>query len=136
MKEAISRRQILLTTSSFGLLAMVAGPVLANQFIGLSSQRVTQASWIGHFFSSPESARRIGHLYLKYYPDIRELTHLEAECRVNHHNVSSRRSIALQRQRIAGLIRHDFEQERTVNLDGWILSITEAQVCALFVSSQ
>jgi hypothetical protein len=33
---------------------------------------------------------------------------------------------------IAGLVRADFEKGRTVILDGWILSMTEARQCALF----
>jgi hypothetical protein len=33
---------------------------------------------------------------------------------------------------IAALVREDFEQGRTVILNGWILSVTEARQCALF----
>lgn len=33
---------------------------------------------------------------------------------------------------IASLIHDDFEQSRTVILNGWILSVTEARQCALF----
>ncbi len=33
---------------------------------------------------------------------------------------------------LAALVRADFEQGRTIILDGWILSLTEARQCALF----
>src|SRR5947209_10503785 len=33
---------------------------------------------------------------------------------------------------LATLVREDFEQGRTVVVDGWILSVTEARQCALF----
>lgn len=33
---------------------------------------------------------------------------------------------------IADLVRVDFEQGRTVVVDGWLLSVTEARQCALF----
>ena len=32
-------------------------------------------------------------------------------------------------------IRHDFETRQTVNLRGWVLSETEAKLCALYVMS-
>jgi hypothetical protein len=35
---------------------------------------------------------------------------------------------------IATLVRADFEDRRTVVLDGWILSVTEARQCALLSS--
>ncbi|HEY2377889.1 MAG TPA: hypothetical protein VGH98_18090 [Gemmatimonadaceae bacterium] len=35
---------------------------------------------------------------------------------------------------VAALVRGDFEHGRTVALDGWILSVTEARQCALLAS--
>ena len=39
--------------------------------------------------------------------------------------------LGLTRSPIATLVHADFEQSRTVVLDGWILSVTEARQCAL-----
>lgn len=38
---------------------------------------------------------------------------------------------AAVRSLIAVAIRRDFAEERTVELDGWIISITEARLCAM-----
>lgn len=35
--------------------------------------------------------------------------------------------------RIRARVRHDFATDRTVVLNGWILSVTEARQCALYV---
>ncbi|MFO1190147.1 MAG: hypothetical protein U1E97_11345 [Alphaproteobacteria bacterium] len=37
------------------------------------------------------------------------------------------------RERIATRIRHDFERDRLVAVDGWILARTEARLCAICV---
>jgi hypothetical protein len=44
----------------------------------------------------------------------------------------SERLVGVPRTTVPALVRADFERGRTVVIDGWILSITEARQCALF----
>ena len=39
--------------------------------------------------------------------------------------------LAALRRELSAAIRRDFSAERTTSLDGWILSQTEARLCAL-----
>jgi hypothetical protein len=84
----------------------------------------------------PESAKVIGGEYLRKYP-------LEANVDILLDQIASRlaaNDIGMfgstdnqLRERLDGMIRADFAVDRIVKLRGWILSTTEARLCALAV---
>ena len=67
------------------------------------------------------AARTIGAAYLRAYP---------------RDTLADARVIAdLPRAQIAARVREDFAAGRVVMLDGWMLSVTEARLCALTLRS-
>lgn len=80
-------------------------------------------------FHHPASARVIGRRYLQQFPlemNVRSL--LEGIGRTDRLSTAGDRELtfALQQR-----IRQDFVEEKVVKLEGWILSVTEARLCAL-----
>jgi hypothetical protein len=68
-------------------------------------------------FADSAAARAIGAAYLRAYP---------------HDALADARAAArLARTEIAARVRDDFAAGRVVMLDGWMLSVTEARLCAL-----
>jgi hypothetical protein len=84
----------------------------------------------------PESAKVIGGEYLRKYPQ-------EAHADILLDQIASRLAASdaglfgstdhQLRERLDGMIRADFAVDRVVKLRGWILSATEARLCALAV---
>lgn len=78
-----------------------------------------------------ESVRRVGEAYLAQRPAeaVRSglLTALEQALAGSGH--------AQATERLNALIRADFAVGRTINLDGWVLSVTECRLCALYVAA-
>ena len=60
----------------------------------------------------PERVRDIGEQYRRLVPDESDWMRLSGP--------------------ISALVRRDFETGRTVLVNGWVLSVTEARQCALF----
>ena len=92
------------------------------------------ASKLNVFFHDKDSARVIGREYLRIKPfeaDALKLAELicagrpERYAELNRASMGKVRSILLHQQ------REDFDKGGTVNVKGWILSETEARLCAL-----
>jgi hypothetical protein len=76
-------------------------------------------------FGHQASAQVIGTRYLQQHPRENNVQHLLEG--IAARPASDRELVsALQQQ-----IRQDFVEERVVKLEGWILSVTEARLCAL-----
>jgi hypothetical protein len=67
--------------------------------------------------ANSKAARAIGATYLRAYPN----DTLADACAV----------AGCPRPQIAARVRDDFAAGRVVMLDGWMLSVTEARLCAL-----
>ncbi|HET9486992.1 MAG TPA: hypothetical protein VFO54_06145, partial [Chryseosolibacter sp.] len=106
--------------------------------LGISSIAVSIITFLGFDFfgdldSRPESLSQIcddetlmilGQAYLKLYPDERNSELLMKEL---YGDFARRRRIKFKNS-----IKLDFHAGKTVILNGWILSVTEARQCALF----
>lgn len=83
----------------------------------------------------PESARAIGGLYLRQHPGEADPTiltrHLLSSLELDAGRIGAE-SDARLRDRLRFLMRADFAEGRTARVDGWILSRTEARLCALW----
>lgn len=78
-------------------------------------------------FHHQASARAIGRRYLQQHP-------LETNARHLLVGIDDRLRTAGDGELVFALqqrIRQDFVEERVVKLEGWILSVTEARLCAL-----
>jgi hypothetical protein len=132
-ERRMSRRRFLLWSAGLGGALWVSSnrgwallPWIDRQ--SLLSRRL--AALLEH----QESAKSIGRAYLQRYPQ-------EAAIGVLHNQiVSSLASDAAAliltqdsdlKDQLDRAVRQDFEVEKIVKLHGWILSLTEARLCAL-----
>lgn len=81
-------------------------------------------------FSDPGSAEHIGRRYLALYPDRADLHSLLHELGPQLTATASRHD-PLLRDHVSDQQRQDFARGDTVLIDNWILSRTEASLCAL-----
>jgi hypothetical protein len=93
----------------------------------------SEAARLMGLFTHPESARAVGMRYL-------ETTGKEASASRLLERLSHRLSVVRSigelddeelRARLRSSVGSDFESGRVVDLDGWVVSTTEAYVCAL-----
>ena len=92
---------------------------LIGFFLVLAGRRaVADDAGLGSLFTRPDAARAIGAAYLRAYPQ---------EARV----VRSLRIAANGREDVATRVRADFAGGDVVMVEGWMLSRTEARLCAL-----
>ena len=92
------------------------------------------ASRLVRVIGNRESARVVGEEYLKSWPAEAGIDRL-VRLILWPKPVTSREDVQMSLADISALVRHrqneDFSLERVVNVQGWILSRTEARLCAL-----
>jgi hypothetical protein len=76
-----------------------------------------------------DQARAIGARYREMVPEERDADALRAAIAGRHPLLA--RVLGTPRVDPAALVRRDFAEGRTVEVDGWVLSLTEARQCAL-----
>jgi hypothetical protein len=108
----------------------------AYAFIKQGASRTSDplASSLASFFTHKESAAIMGFEYLRYRPgeaNIRLLVDLICACRPERHAELAQAETKKCRELLARQQRQDFEHNRVVKVHGWILSETEARLCAL-----
>lgn len=83
---------------------------------------------------SNETLRLLGHAYLEMSPGEknRDTLMITLYGRVVKAESLQQQDIRLLREQSEGSIKEDFAVGRTIVLDGWILSVTEARQCALY----
>ena len=107
------------------LLAGLAGGSLAALL-----RRDRGAVW-ERTFSKDASAAAVGRAYLLVVPAEADATRLLQLLRDGLGRVIDGDDLVALRRELSAAIRRDFSAERTTSLDGWILSQTEARLCAL-----
>ncbi len=119
------RRRLLLMVAGFAATAS-AGPyalaALVERLTGAPPMADVLRSLVGH----QESAARLGQAYLAVHPSeasSRQLAH-----RLIGPHWSTERDV---RARVLAQMKRDFAANRTVRVDGWILSRAEARLYAL-----
>jgi hypothetical protein len=121
------RRQLLITLASIPTAGWLKTTWSATD------QDFALASKLTCVLKDRSSAQMIGMLYLKTTPDetnikqlLSRIRHTDPELEIHAQNNHT----ALYK-RIKYLQCKDFCEEHVVNIDGWILSQTEARLCAL-----
>ena len=128
----IERRAFLRGAGAATALGLAA-PALAAFLAGCGRESALAQSLSG-FFADPESARAVGREYLELSPD-----EADADTVLERLAGPQRREwealAASDPDRLAQALRlqhrSDFAHERVVAIRGWILSVTEARLCAL-----
>ena len=119
-------RRLLLAGLGLGGLAVLVTPVLVRSRI---KQRVgpdcAEADWV---FRNSESAREVGRRYLAQTPEALQALRSELTESLQADPDSVGRD--LLSAQITSAIETDFESGRVVYVDGWMLSETEARLCA------
>lgn len=93
--------------------------LLGGLLLALSRRRAAaDDAGLGSLFTQAGSARTIGAAYLRAYPD--------AALTARSWPVAS-----LARADVAARVSNDFANGRVVMVEGWMLSQTEARLCAL-----
>jgi hypothetical protein len=125
-----TRRSLIRRLGWIGLLGTFGGV----RGIGMARRGTRAAAALEpeDFFDHVESAAAVGREYLRLVPEERDAARLRqrilADCRetMGVGRPGRRlRAAVMARQRI------DFEAGRTVRIDGWVLSRTEARLCGL-----
>ena len=129
------RKFTILSLGSLASLILSRKPVSSSI---LSQMRPSPANDVGFdlsdLFSNPRSAEAIGSRYLAQYPHKRDPDALIAELDLPSPE-SGRHDRASLKSRINVSQRRDFAMGNTVIVDKWILSRTEANLCALIALS-
>ena len=89
-------------------------------------------------FDDPEAARAVGAAWLAEQsapPDYTQLLSALAEGRVDEARALARSDPAAVLERLRKRHRADFAADRTAEVQGWVLSITEARVCGLLAAT-
>lgn len=89
---------------------------------------------LANFFVHKESAKVIGRAYLQSVPEESEVSRLVAgicSFQAEQHTECAKATPKRYRELLLHQQRQDFEHGRVVNVAGWILSQTEARLCAL-----
>ena len=128
MNVAITRRRML------WLLVALGGAVGLARFARVPPFRDTARSPLEAVFGHPDSARRIGEAYLSRYPQEADAALLRTRIAGSPED-ATRVLDGMRGGELAGWVRdrqrEDFRDGRTVVVDGWMLSSTEARLCAL-----
>lgn len=118
-----------------GVLVTIAAAAGAREGVRFDRTAGSRdAARLSCLFRHPEGAAQLGQRYLETTadkPDIMRLVeligkHLELESGPIHKVPEDELRASLARR-----IRTDFSRGNTVALDGWVLSVTEARLCAL-----
>lgn len=127
----ISRRGFLAAFLSSGALTVVHADRVFSAVVDRRAAE-TLAGMLADIVEHKESARVIGFDYLAGHPAERNAAFLVREVfRWNGGRTPSRQGRARMRREVLRQIHDDFETERVVRVRGWILSQTEARLCAL-----
>ena len=132
LAREIERRAFLRGAGAATALGLAA-PALLAFFAGCGRESALARSLSG-FFADPESARAVGREYLELTPDEPDADTV-LERLAGAHLREWEALAASDPDRLAQALRlqheSDFAHERVVAIRGWVLSETEARLCAL-----
>lgn len=127
-----SRRDFLRTLLATGFCTG-SGTALAGM-TGEATGLAQAGNGIGPIFSNLESARAVGLAYLSTCPA--DATPIARDRRVGSIQLDACGSDpSALRAAVTAQVRDDYESGRLVQVDGWILSQTEARLCAFVALS-
>lgn len=128
----MNRRQLVTAFGLWsGLWAACPAPALAW---GLGAARPSRAELLLAALGRPQSAAAVGRRYLAGHPQEADRAWLAAQLDADLRCQDCDPLQADERRLRAGLsrqIRADFARRRVVRVEGWVLSVTEARLCAL-----
>jgi hypothetical protein len=86
---------------------------------------------LAQLLSAVDSAGVVGREYLRHHPDERDPERVQHVLSVALGGRLEGLDPTVLRERVKRRVRQDFAEDQVTLVDGWILSITEARLCAL-----
>ena len=126
----IPRRELLWRALTVCGSALLAPGSLAQGSQTMPSARATLAS-SGYFGDRAGAVRAIGEAYLRQLGREPNRESIHAAARGTLESIDRARDERSAIRALVRTVREDFERGRAVQLEGWILSRTEAEICAL-----
>ena len=96
---------------------------------------LSQPSALQHICDA-ETISQIGKVYQKLVPGENEKTLIRLLSPNIGHEIDKSTDANLVKSALGKRVRQDFQENKIMVVDGWILSVTEARQCALFSLSQ
>jgi hypothetical protein len=131
--SALSRRDVL-KCAVVATLSLLVRPQLPPGALPFRARQVLLTTRLSVLFEHSESAKVVGSEYLRRYPQEADkdvlLDQLVSRFPADDVGVYGTSDHRL-REQLDRMIRADFAADRIVTLRGWVLSATEAQLCAL-----
>jgi hypothetical protein len=127
---AIPRRDFLWQALAVCGSALVAPPSLAQGSQAPASDRAVRSS-AAYFGDRADAVRAIGEAYLRQLGRDPNRESILAAARGALESINRARDERSAILMLVRAVREDFERGRAVQLEGWILSRTEAEICAL-----
>ncbi len=132
MTSPITRRQFLTVAAGAGLATLAVATSPWKALVGTTPPR-SAAERLAGLLKHPESARPIGEAYLALAPHEASTARLVSLVAAGAAAESA--SDSELRRLVAAGVRDDFSAGRTAEVDGWVLSLTEARLFALVALS-
>ena len=131
-RRGMSRRRFLVLSGSFGA-SIVSGCVAPGGWFDSAERSRPPAERLVGLLRHRSSARNVGEAYLESTPSEAAVDRLVEAILAGLEDDAGalRRTRAELHDQIARRVEQDFAEEATVCLRGWILSRTEARMCAL-----
>jgi hypothetical protein len=129
----VNRRQCLRMFFGVGAMLLLRRTDAFGTMTSSSTDHWLSAK-LGSVFYNRKSATVIGLEYLRSAPneaDVRRLTNLICSRWQGRYDAIAPEATARIKEMLLHQQREDFDQGRIVNVRGWILSETEARLCAL-----
>jgi len=105
-------------------------PFLPSASVAASDPNARNHRMLVGLFADPRRAHSVGAAYAQTLPLVERTPDRLCEALLAG-RLDLRQPIECLRSSISVQIRNDFEEGRVVCLDGWILAVTEARLCAL-----
>jgi hypothetical protein len=131
--KLVTRRSVISTFAVFGLVAIAS----TNRVLEAHSQQEIYGlvvAKLAGYYRDKKSASEIGMRYLEKVPEeaqIGKIASLICQPGTDDYKRLASANSAAVRSLISRWQREDFEHDRIVNVSGWLLSETEARLCAL-----
>jgi hypothetical protein len=133
LSRLVSRRRLL--QAGLGVAALAAGMSHLERLVPWRLRRArSETRRVAVQLANTDNARAIGRSYLRLCPQEASADILERHIARRCDAISSgegARAAGDGRTRFANAVARDFAEERIARVDGWILSVTEARLCAL-----
>jgi hypothetical protein len=130
MTDADPLRRRLLASAPW-LAIIVLGGARLGQAAPRAAVNAAGSAAVHSLLAHVDSAVAVGREYLRHHPDERDLARIRHGLSGALGGPVETLDPAVLRERVRRRVRQDFAEDRIALVDGWILSITEARICAL-----